>query len=74
MPDDQEFWRLDPVAKAEGLAHDIDRLARRARAAGLSTTAYILELAAQEARKGLHKGGPKASWPSTRKIKSSRFP
>jgi hypothetical protein len=51
MPDDQEFWRLDPVAKAEGLAHDIDGLARRARAAGLSVTAYLLDLAAQEARK-----------------------
>jgi hypothetical protein len=39
------------AAKAEGLAHDIDRLARRARAAGLSVTAYLLDLVAQEVRK-----------------------
>jgi hypothetical protein len=56
-----EFWHLDPTAKAESVAHEIDLLIRRARAAGLSTTAYILEVAAQEARKGLHKDAPNAS-------------
>jgi hypothetical protein len=58
---DEEFWRLDPSAKAESLTHDIDLLAARARAAGLSATAYILELAAQEARKGPHTRQPNAS-------------
>jgi hypothetical protein len=37
--------------KAEGIAQDIERLSRRARAAGLSVTAYILGLAVEEARK-----------------------
>jgi hypothetical protein len=50
MMSEGEFWRLNPTAKAESVAQDIDRLIRRARAAGLSATAYILELAAQEAR------------------------
>jgi len=51
MINEGEFWRLDPIAKAESVSHDIDRLASRARAAGLSVTAFILALAAQEARK-----------------------
>ena len=46
-----EFWRQDPATKAEGIAQDVERLSRRARAAGLSVTAYILELAVEEARK-----------------------
>jgi hypothetical protein len=46
-----EFWRQDPATKAEGIAQDIERLSRRARAAGLSVTAYILGLAVEEARK-----------------------
>jgi hypothetical protein len=46
-----EFWRQDPATKAEGIAQDVERLSRRARAAGLSVTAYILGLAAEEARK-----------------------
>jgi hypothetical protein len=37
--------------KAEGIAREVERLSRRARAAGLSVTAYILELAVGEARK-----------------------
>jgi hypothetical protein len=61
MISEREFWRLDPIAKAESVARDIDRLVSRARAAGLSATAYILEVAAQEARKGPHKAGPNAS-------------
>jgi hypothetical protein len=51
MIDDLEFWRLDSVAKAKTLAEDIDRLVIRARAAGLFISAYILEIAAGEARK-----------------------
>jgi hypothetical protein len=47
-----EFWRLDSTAKAEAVALDIDRLIRHARAAGLSTVAYILALTAPEGRKG----------------------
>jgi hypothetical protein len=46
-----EFWRQDPATKAEGIAQDVERLSRRARAAGLSVTAYILALAVEEARK-----------------------
>jgi hypothetical protein len=52
MMTEEEFWRLDPTAKVESVTHDIERLIPRARAAGLSATVYILELAAQEARKG----------------------
>ena len=47
-----QFWRADSIAKAENVARDIDRLVGRARAAGLSVTAYLLELAAEEARRG----------------------
>jgi hypothetical protein len=54
MISEQEFWQLYLIAKAETVAHDIDRLITRARASGLSVTAYILELAAQEARKELN--------------------
>jgi hypothetical protein len=61
MMSEGEFWRLNPTAKAESVAQDIDRLIRRARAARLSATAYILELAAQEARGGLHKDASNAS-------------
>jgi hypothetical protein len=46
-----EFWRQDPATKAEGIAREAERLSRRARAAGLSVTAYILGLAVEEARK-----------------------
>jgi hypothetical protein len=60
MISDEEFWRLDPTVKAETVTNDIERLIPRARAAGLSISAYILELAAQEARKGLHVGAPMA--------------
>jgi hypothetical protein len=45
VADELEFWRQDPATKAEGIAQDIERLSRRARAAGLSVTAYILGLA-----------------------------
>jgi hypothetical protein len=48
---DEEFWRQEPAAKAEGIAQELERLAHRAHAAGLSVTAYILQLAAEEARK-----------------------
>jgi hypothetical protein len=51
MASEVEFWRQDPATKAEGVAQDVERLSRRARAAGLSVTAYILELAVEEARK-----------------------
>ena len=51
MASDVEFWRQDPATKAEGIAQDIERLSRRAHAAGLSVTAYILGLAVEEARK-----------------------
>ena len=46
-----EFWRQDPATKAESIAREVERLSRRARAAGLSVTAYILGLAVEEARK-----------------------
>jgi hypothetical protein len=51
MASEVEFWRQDPATKAEGVAQDVERLSRRARAAGLSVTAYILGLAVEEARK-----------------------
>jgi hypothetical protein len=56
MISEEEFWRLDPAAKAESVTYDIERLIARAKAAGLSATVYILELAAQEARKAPHIG------------------
>jgi hypothetical protein len=43
MASEVEFWRQDPATKAEGIAQDVERLSRRARAAGLSVTAYILD-------------------------------
>jgi hypothetical protein len=51
MAGEVEFWRQDPATKAERIAREVERLSRRARAAGLSVTAYILELAVEEARK-----------------------
>jgi hypothetical protein len=51
MASEVEFWRQDPATKAEHIAREVERLSRRARAAGLSVTAYILELAVEEARK-----------------------
>jgi hypothetical protein len=51
MASEVEFWRQDPATKAEGIAQDVERLSRRARAAGLSVTAYLLKLAVEEARK-----------------------
>ena len=51
MASEVEFWRQDPATKAEGIAQDVERLSRRAHAAGLSVTPYILELAVEEARK-----------------------
>jgi hypothetical protein len=51
MASEIEFWRQDPDTKAEGIAREVERLSRQARAAGLSVTAYILELAVEEARK-----------------------
>ena len=51
MASEVEFWRQDPATKAESIAREVERLSRRARAAGLSVTAYILELAVEEARK-----------------------
>lgn len=53
MHDEINFWRLDKAAKVESVAHDINPLIRRARAAGLLVTGYLLELAEQEARKEL---------------------
>ena len=46
-----DFWREEPSKKAETIANEIELLTRRARATGLQVTAYILELAANEARK-----------------------
>jgi hypothetical protein len=53
MASEVEFWRQDPATKAEGegIAREVERLSRQARAAGLSVTAYILGLAVEEARK-----------------------
>jgi hypothetical protein len=51
MITDVEFWQQDPATKAEDIAQEIERLARRAGATGLSVTAYILQLAVEEARK-----------------------
>jgi hypothetical protein len=51
MASEVEFWRQNPATRAEGIAREVERLSRRARAAGLSVTAYILELAVEEARK-----------------------
>ena len=53
MTREAEFWRQDAVTKAESIVRDVEQLARRARAARLSVTAYILEMAAKEARKEL---------------------
>jgi hypothetical protein len=51
MASEVEFWRQDPATKANKIARDVERLSRRASAAGLSVTAYILRLAVEEARK-----------------------
>jgi hypothetical protein len=51
MTSEVEFWRQDPATKAEDIVRQVERLSRRARSAGLSVTAYILELAVEEARK-----------------------
>ena len=48
MHDEINFWRLDKAAKVESVAHDINPLIRRARGAGLSVTAYLLELLAEQ--------------------------
>jgi hypothetical protein len=53
MITEEEFWRLDPTAKVESVTHDIERLIPRARAAGLSAAAYILELALRRLEKDL---------------------
>jgi hypothetical protein len=54
-----EFWRQDPATKAESIAREVEELSRRSRAAGLSVTAYILELAVEEARKEARTEGRK---------------
>jgi hypothetical protein len=51
MANEVEFWKQDPVTKVETIVRDVERLARQSRAAGLAVTAYILELAVEEARK-----------------------
>jgi hypothetical protein len=51
MANEVEFWKQDPVTKVESIVRDVEHLARRSRAAGLAVTAYILELAVEEARK-----------------------
>jgi hypothetical protein len=51
MASEVEFWKQDPTTKVEGIVRDVERLARRSRAAGLLVTAYILELAVEEAWK-----------------------
>ena len=57
MTTDVEFWRQDPAAKAEDIAQEVERLARRARSTGLSVTGYILQLAVEEVRKEAGIGG-----------------
>jgi hypothetical protein len=51
MASEVEFWRQDAARKAEGIAREVERLSRQARAVGLPVTAYILGLAVEEARK-----------------------
>jgi hypothetical protein len=51
MAGEVEFWRQNPVTKAETIVREVEQLARRARAADLLVTAYILELALEEARR-----------------------
>jgi hypothetical protein len=41
MASEVEFWRQDPATKAEGIAREVERLSRQARAAGLSVTARL---------------------------------
>ena len=56
MTTDVEFWQQDPATKAEDIAQEIERLARRAGATGLSVTAYILQLAVGSKRGGTGTG------------------
>ena len=65
MVSEVEFWRQDYAARAEGIAREVERLSRRARAAGLSVTAYILGLAVEEARKEARTEGGKVQHGST---------
>jgi hypothetical protein len=60
MPDEVEFWRQHPVTKAETIVREVELLARRARAADLLVTAYILELALEEARRDVRTKGERA--------------
>jgi hypothetical protein len=65
MASEAEISRQDPATKAEGIAREVERLSRQARAAGLSVTAYILELAVEEARKEARTEGRKVQHGST---------
>jgi hypothetical protein len=65
MASEIEFWRQDPATKAEGIAREVERLQRQGQAAGLSVTAYILELAVEEARKEAGTEGRKFQHGST---------
>jgi hypothetical protein len=60
MAGEVEFWRQNPVTKAETIVREVEQLARRARAADLLVTAYILELALEEARKDVRTKSEKA--------------
>ena len=60
MATELEFWRQDPIAKAESIVRDVEQLVRRSRAAGLAVTAYILELAVVEARRDVRGEGERA--------------
>jgi hypothetical protein len=60
MAGEVEFWRQDPVTKAESIVREVEQLARRARAADLLVTAYILELALEEARRDVRTKGERA--------------
>jgi hypothetical protein len=71
MASEVEFWRQDPATKAEGIAQDVERLSRRARAAGLSVTAYILELAVKEAQKEARTEDGKVQYTGTQRLLSS---
>ena len=74
MASEVEFWRQDPATKIEGIAQDVERLSRRARAAGLSVTAYIVELAVKEARKEARTDDGKVQHSGTQRHVSSPAP
>jgi hypothetical protein len=70
-----DFWREEPSKKAKAIANEIELLARRERATGLQVSAYVLELAANEARKDAQmvrddRGGALFVAPASKKIRA----